>query len=140
MQEAPVNPQIWTGLYSFVSGLLIALIPYAVREYRNRKKSYLEDTETAARTEMTKVNTQSVLLRDNIAIGEGIGKILTDLIEAGDTIRGLQARVFELEQENIRFRMTKLSLKKAMALLAFHEISFSEADQPEIKKLLDRSR
>lgn len=138
MLQSP-NPQTWTTpLYSFVSGLLIALIPYLVREYRNRKRTCLQDEETTARTEMTRVSTQSTILRDNIAVGESIGKLLTDLIEAGDTIQKLQERVFELEQENIRFRITKISLKKAKALLDYHSIPFSEADEPEIKRLVER--
>lgn len=64
--------------------------------------------------------------------------MLTTLIDAGDTIKQLQDRVFDLEQENLRFAMTKISLKKAKALLDYHEIPFSEADEPEVKKLIEK--
>ena len=138
MPEPLANPQSWSSLYSFISGLLLALIPYTVREYRDRKKSRLEDEETTARTALARANAQSVALRDSVAIGESVGKMLTDLIEAGDMLKEARDRIFDLEQRNIRYELTKLSLKKAKALLDYHQIPFSEADEPEMRKRIER--
>lgn len=139
MQLSPL-PQTWSEVRLLIFGIVIGLIPTLVTRWLDRKKSSLENTETGARTRLAEANAQSLAIRDGIATGEGVSKMLTTLIEAGDTIKGLQGRVFELEQENIRFRLTKLSLKKAKALLDYHGIAYSEADQPEVKKLMENSK
>ena len=130
----------WNDLLKTLLGALIGLIPWLVQTYRNRKKSDLEEREITARTTLARVSADSVVVRDSIATGEGVSKMLASLIDAGDTIKDLQDRVFELEQENIRMRILKLSMKKAKALLDFHQIPFSDADQPEIKKLIEGSK
>lgn len=137
MQLSPL-PQTWTEARLLIFGVVIGLIPDLIRRWLDRKKSSLDNTETSARTKLAEANAQSVAIRDGIATGEGVSKMLTTLIDAGDTIKQLQDRVFDLEQENLRFAMTKISLKKAKALLDYHEIPFSEADEPEVKKLIEK--
>lgn len=138
MQTSPL-PQSWAEARILLFGIVIGLIPQLITRWLDRKKSFLDNTETNARTKLAEANAQSVAIRDGIATGEGVSKMLTTLIDAGDTIKELQARVFELEQDAIIFRITKLSLKKAKALLDYHEIPFSEADEPEVKKLIGRT-
>lgn len=138
MQPSPL-PQTWTEARLLIFGVVIGLIPDLIRRWLDRKKSSLDNTETSARTKLAEANAQSVAIRDGIATGEGVSKMLTTLIDAGDTIKQLQDRVFELEQDAIGSRITKLSLKKAKALLDYHEIPFSEADEPEVKKLIGRT-
>lgn len=137
MQLSPL-PQTWTEARLLIFGVVIGLIPDLIRRWLDRKKSSLDNTETSARTKLAEANAQSVAIRDGIATGEGVSKMLTTLIDAGDTIKQLQDRVFDLEQENLRFAMTKISLKKAKALLDYNEIPFSEADEPEVKKLIEK--
>jgi hypothetical protein len=139
MQLSPL-PQSWTEVRILIFGVVIGLIPQLITRWLDRKKSSLDHSETSARTKLAEANAQSVAIRDGIATGEGVSKMLTTLIDAGDTIRQLQDRVFDLEQENLRFAMTRISLKKAKALLDYHEIPFSEADQPEVKKLIEKGK
>lgn len=137
--QIPPLPQSWAEARILLFGVVIGLIPQLIIRWLDRKKSSLDNAETSSRTRLAEANAQSVAIRDGIATGEGVSKMLTTLIEAGDTIKQLQDRVFDLEQENLRFRMTKISLKRAKALLDYHQISFSEADQPEVKKLIERT-
>lgn len=138
MQLSPL-PQNWPEARLLLFGIFIGLIPTLVNRWLDRKKSSLDNTETSARTRLAEANAQSVAVRDGIATGEGVSKMLTTLIDAGETIKELQDRVFELEQEAIRTRMVRLWLKKAKALLDYHEIPFSEADEPEVRKLMEKS-
>lgn len=133
-------PQSWSEARLLLFGILIGLIPSLVNRWLDRKKSSLNNEQTTAQTRLVEANAQSLAIRDGIATGEGVSKMLTTLIEAGDTIKELQDRVFELEQESLRFGMAKISLKKAKALLDYHEIPFSEADQPDVKKLIEKSK
>lgn len=125
---------------NLIIGILVGLIPTLVRHWLDRKKSSIEQGEASARTELARATAQSVAVRDGIATGEGVSKMLATLIDAGDTIKQLQGRVFQLEQEALEDAMAKLHLKKAKALLDYHEIPFAEADEPEIKKLIERPK
>lgn len=133
-------PQSWQDLRLLILGILIGLIPTLVNRWLDRKKSSLDNTEITARTRLAEANAQSLAVRDGIATGEGVSKMLATLIDAGDTIKELQDRVFELEQECIRNSIHKLSWLRAKALLDYYQIPFSEADQPEVKKLVEKSK
>lgn len=139
MQLSPL-PQTWSEARLLIFGILIGLIPQLVTRWLDRKKTSIENKEAEARTDLHRATVDSVVIRDSIATGEGVSKMLSTLIDAGDTIKELQQRVFQLEQEAIGFSITKLSLKKAKALLDFHNIPFSDADEPEIKKLIEKSK
>lgn len=130
-------PPLLADALKTLSGTLVGLIPYIVKTYRDRKKSDLEDTETAARTELAKANARSVEIRDNVAASEAVEKLLTALITSGDTIHDLQQKNFRLEQDNLGEDMLRLDLKKAMALLAYKNIPFCEAEHPEVKKMIE---
>ena len=139
MQLSPL-PQSWTEARLLLYGILLGLIPSLVNRWLDRKKSSLDNTETSARTRLAEAEAQSVAVRDGIATGEGVSKMLATLIDAGDTIQDLQNRVFELEQQAIISSIAKLSLMKAKALLDYHNIPFSEADEPEVRKLIEKSK
>lgn len=139
MQLSPL-PQSWPEARLLFYGILLGLIPSLINRWLDRKKSSLDNTETSARTRLAEANAQSVAVRDGIATGEGVSKMLATLIDAGDTIKELQERVFDLEQQAIRNSIHKLSLRKAKALLDYHEIPFSEADEPEVKRLAEKSK
>jgi hypothetical protein len=127
----------WTGLLQTLAGTLIGLIPYAVQTYRNRKKSAIEDAEAQARTDLTRANTRSAEFRDLAAISEGAEKLLTALINSGDTIHALQKKIFDLEQEKLGDDMLRLDLKKATALLAYNNIRFSEAEHVDVRRMVE---
>lgn len=137
MQLSPL-PQSWAEARFLLFGAIIGLIPQLIIRWLDRKKSFLDNTETSARAKLAEANAQSVAIRDGIATGEGVSKMLSTLIDAGDTIKELQGRVFELEQNAIGDKIVRLSLKKAKALLDYHGIPFSEADEPGVKKLIEK--
>lgn len=133
-------PPLLADILKTFAGTLIGLIPYAVTTYRNRKKSDLDNQEVAARTELTRMNARSLAIRDDLAAGEGVGKLLTALIDAGDTIHDLQTKCFRLEQDKLGIDMLWLDLKKMTALLVYHNVAFHEAEHPGVKKLVEKLR
>lgn len=98
MQLSPL-PQTWSQLTHLLIGILIGLIPELYRTYRDRKKSYLEVTEAEVRVEKTTAEVTSLRLRDDLATGEGVGRMLTTLIDAGDQLRELQKRATQAEMD-----------------------------------------
>lgn len=129
MQPSPL-PQSWSQLTYLLIGTLIGLIPQAISAYRNRKKSDLENEESEARAELTHAEARSLKIRDDIATGEGVGKMLDTLIQAGEKIRELQTKLGELERNEIDLALAQHDVKKMRALLAVNNISYSEADRP----------
>lgn len=121
-----------------LSGTLVGLIPYIVKTYRDRKKSDLEDKEAEARTKLAEANARSVEIHDAIATGEGVDKLLTALLKAGETIHEQQGKIFRMEQEKLGDEMMRLDLKKAIALLAYNGHRFSDAEHPEVKLLVEK--
>lgn len=136
MQISPA-PNTWTEVFRLILAALIGLIPYLIKTYRERKKSDLENQELEARAELARTTARSTEFRDNIAAGEGVGKLLSALIEAGDTIHELQSKNFRLEQEKLGDDMLRLDLKKATALLAYHSIAFHTAEHVEVRKMIE---
>lgn len=131
-------PPLLADALKVLSGSLVTLIPFIVTTYRNRRKAALEEEEAEARTELTRANARSLEVRDHLAAGEGVGKLLTALIESGDTIHELQNKLFDLEQGKIGTDMLWLDLKKATALLTFNSIPFHNAEHPAVKKLVEK--
>lgn len=128
MQPSPL-PQSWSQLIYLLVGTLIGLIPQAVTTYRNRKKSTLEEAEIEARVHRTDAEVRSLRVRDDIATGEGVGKMLDTLLQAGDKIRDLQSKIGELQRNEIDLVLAQNDVKKMKALLAVNNISYSEADK-----------
>jgi hypothetical protein len=126
----------WTDLLKALAGTIVGLIPFAVTTYRNRKKSAIEDQEALARTDLARMSTRSTELRDLVAVSDGAAKLLSALINSGDVIHDLQKRIFELEQEKLGDDMMRLDLKKAVALLAYNNVRFSEAEHAEVKRMI----
>jgi hypothetical protein len=126
----------WTGLLQTLLGVLITLIPWSIQTYRNRKRSRIDEDEAEARTDLTRVNIRSAEVQDFATVSEGAGKLLTALINSGDTIHELQKKVFDLEQEKLGDDMLRLDLKKATALLAYNNVRFSEAEHVEVKRMV----
>lgn len=114
-------------LLAFLSGLVIAIPSYVIL-YRNWKKSRIEERESEARTHLTLESVSSMRLRDDLAAGEGIGKMLTSMIETGENLTLLQRRIFELEQDQIELRMAQRDVKQLKGLLDAHNISYAEKD------------
>lgn len=126
----------WSSLLQTLTGTLIGLIPYLVTVYRDRKKSAIENEEAIARTDLARTNIRSAEFRDFVTVSEGAGKLLSSLIQSGDTIHELQKKIFDLEQEKLGDDMLRLDLKKATALLAYNSIRFSEAEHPEVRRMI----
>lgn len=126
----------WTSLLQTLIGTAIGLIPYLVTVYHNRKKSAIENAEAEARTDLARTNIRSAEFRDFVTVSEGAGKLLSSLIQSGDTIHELQKKIFELEQEKLGDDMLRLDLKKATALLAYNNVRFSEAEHTEVRRMV----
>ena len=126
----------WTSLLQTLTGTLIWLIHYLVTVYNNRKKSAIENAEAEARTDLARTNIRSAEFRDFVTVSEGAGKLLSSLIQSGDTIHELQKKVFDLEQEKLGDDMLRLDLKKATALLVYNNVRFSEAEHPEVRRMI----
>lgn len=120
------NPTLREVL-AFLGGLVIA-IPSWVSAYKSYKKARIEDAEAKARTHLTVESTTSLRLRDELAAGEGIGKMLASMIETGESLSQLQKRMFELEQDQIELSMVRQDVKQLKGLLDAHGISYSEKD------------
>lgn len=89
-------------VFKVLIGVSIGLIPTLIVRYLDRKKIWNEQQELTARTQLTLVNTRSTELRDDLAIGESVGEMLTTLIETGETIRDLNQQLFELKGRTMR--------------------------------------
>ena len=126
----------WTGLLQTLIGTLIGLIPYLLTVYRDRKKSAIENEEAIARTDLARTNIRSAEFRDFVTVSEGAGKLLSSLIQSGDTIHELQRKIFDLEQEKIGDDMLRLDLKKATALLSYNNVRFSEAEHIDVRRMI----
>lgn len=112
---------------AFLGGLALA-IPSYITLYRNWKRSRIEEREAEARTRLTQETTQSIRLRDDLAIGENVGKMLTSMIETGESLSQLQRRMFEMEQDQIELKMARKDIKQLKGLLDAHSISYAEKD------------
>lgn len=115
-------------LLAFLGGVAIA-IPSYVKAYREWKTSRKVEAKTDAEIELTQESARSLRIRDDLATGEGVGRMLGNLIEMGDKLKELPQMSFELEQAKTRLKLAQHFNKKLKALLDFHEIPFSEADQ-----------
>lgn len=112
---------------AFLSGLAIA-IPSYISLYRNWKRSRIEEREVEARTHLTLESATSLRLRDDLAAGEGVGRMLSSLIETGEKLTKMQEQMYEMQQLKTRLALAQHFNKKAKALLDYYEIPFSEAD------------
>lgn len=126
----------WTSLLQTLIGTVIGLIPYLVTVYRDRKKSAIENEEAIARTDLARTNIRSAEFRDFVTVSEGAGKLLSSLIQSGDTIHELQKKIFDLEQEKIGDDMLRLDLKKATALLVYNNVRFADAEHAEVRRMI----
>lgn len=135
MQLSPL-PQTWSEARLLIFGVLIGLIPTLINRWLDRKKSAIEEAEAEARTDLTRTGIRSAEFRDFVTVSEGAGKLLSSLIQSGDTIHELQKKIFELEQEKLGDDMMRLDLKKATALLAYNNVRFSEAEHAEVKQMI----
>lgn len=120
-------------LLAFLGGLVIA-IPSWVSVYRNWKKSRIEEEEARARTAHTQESTASIRVRDSIAAGEGVGRMLASLIETGETLSELQNKIFELEQDRIELKLAQLDVKQLKGLLDAHNIPYHMKDTARTKE------
>lgn len=131
-------PPILADALKTLSGTLIGLIPYVVKTYKESKRSRLDEQESEARTKLAEANARSIEIRDALATGEGVDKLLTALLKAGETIHEQQGKIFRMEQDVLGTDMLRLDLKKAMALIAYLGHRFSDAEHPEVKLLVEK--
>lgn len=117
--------EVFLGL---LGGLILA-IPAYIKLWLDRKKPDVENTEAEARTTLAQASVQSIIIRDGIATGEGVGKMLTSLIEAGDTIGEMTRRIFELEQDQLELKMKRLEVRRLKGLLDANNIPYAKAEK-----------
>lgn len=110
-------PPILADILKILSGALTVLIPYTITTYRNRKKSRLENVESVARIEKTLAEARSLRVHDEIATGEGVGKFLSTMIEAGDQMRELQRRIIQAEADSAAAQLFVNQLNAAARLI-----------------------
>lgn len=113
---------------AFLSGLAIA-IPSWVSIYRNYKKARIEDEEAKARTELALKSAESIQVRDSLATGESVGKMLTSLMQVGERFGEVQERIFQAELDKLELKMARQDIKQLKGLLDAHGISYSEKDR-----------
>lgn len=118
-------PHSWPEIIFLLAGTLIGLIPQFISSYRNRRKSDLENVESEARAELTHAEARSLRIRDDLATGEGVGKMLTTLMEATDQIRDLQRRVIQAEADAKAAQMFVEQLNMAAKLRGVHLSDFT---------------
>lgn len=122
-----LSPPTFRELLAFLAGVIVA-IPSLIKTYREWKASDKQEQHTDAQTELARESTVSLRVRDTIATGESVGRMLTTLMDMGDKLSELQQQTFEVEQLKTRLKLSQHFNKKLKALLDFHEIKFSEAD------------
>lgn len=110
MQISPAWQTLREALPGIIGGLILA-IPAYIKLWLDRKKPYLEDRESEARTSLAHTSAQSMAIRDGLATGEGVTKMISSLIETGDTLVDLQKQVFELEQDRLELEMAHIQIK-----------------------------
>lgn len=110
--------------------------------------------------------TRSIIVRDDIALGDSVARLIKEVAQAAieaderrdawlrreeelrTQIRFWRNKAEELDgrlidacdsnvQLNARLKVKRAGLEKAAALIHYHSISFSEADLPEVKQLID---
>lgn len=110
--------------------------------------------------------TRSITIRDDIALGDSVTRLIREVAQAAvdaeqrrvdwlqreeelrTQIRFWRNKAEELDgnlidacdsnvQLNARLKVKQDGLDKAAALIHYHSLSFSEADMPEIKRLVD---
>lgn len=110
--------------------------------------------------------TRSISIRDDIALGDSVTRLIREVAQATvdaeqrrvdwlqreeelrTQIRFWRNKAEELDgnlidacdsnvQLNARLKVKQDSLDKAAALIHYHSLSFSEADMPEVKRLID---
>lgn len=127
----------WREVLTYISGLLTVAIPTYLKIKRDRKKAVIEDDAAKAGTSLSLASAQSLHIRDGIATGEGVSKMLATLIEASDTITAQQhtiteqgKRIFDLEQDMIDLELARIQVRKLKGLLDAKGIPYSLADEP----------
>lgn len=120
-------------LIAFLGGLALA-IPSYVRLYQDSRKARIEKQEAEARTQHMQESTSSIRIRDSIAAGEGVGKMLATMIETGEAFSEVQKKMFDLEQDRIELKMVRMDVKQLKGLLDAHNIPYSMKDKPREKK------
>lgn len=115
LQQSPL-PQSWREFIFLSLGSLVSLIPETIRRYRDRKKSALENAEKEAEVEQSHAEIASLRLRDGLATGEGVGRMITTMIETGDQLRDLQRRTIQAEADAQAAQMFVEQLTAAMKL------------------------
>lgn len=121
----------WRDVLVYLAGVLTIGIPTAVRLYLEYRKTGIERAEAEARIEHTRESTESIRIRDSLATGEGVGRMLTSLIETGERFSEIQERMFQLEQDQLELKMARQDIKQLKGLLDAHGISYSEKDHPK---------
>jgi hypothetical protein len=127
MQSSTFNE--WRDVLVYLAGVLTVGIPTAARLYLDYKKTSSERKEAEARIELTKETTESIRIRDSMATGEGVGRMLTALIDTGERFTQIQERMFELEQDQLELKMARQDIRQLKGLLDAHGIPYSEKDK-----------
>lgn len=100
--DTPTTLLTGADVFKVLIGVSIGLIPTLITRWLDRKKSFIEVREAETRTDLNIISARSTELRDDIATGEGVGRMLGNLIETGDQLYELQQQVFELKGRTLR--------------------------------------
>jgi hypothetical protein len=146
MLQSPTWQSLREALPGIVGGLILAIPAYA-KIWRDSKKAVIEDREMEARTALARASTESLTVRDGIATGEVVGKMLTTLLEAGETIseqaetiRKQSQQIFEKDQDLIELKLKRIEVEKLHGLIKYYKVPYSDADKPEIRSFIESLR
>lgn len=123
-----IPPEVLT----FIGGVISGLIPEFIRRYKNSKERALQERETVARIDNTEGSTRSLRVRDDLATGEAVGRMLGSLIEMGDKLSEFQDQQWEIEQLKTRLKLAQHFNKRLKGLLDAKGIAFSDADKLQL--------
>lgn len=140
--DAATNTLTWGQVFTYLIGVSTGLIPSLVSHYLNRKKSVIEVHETETRAELNAANVRSLVVRDDLATGEGVGRMLGNLIEAGDQLSELQQQVFELRGRVLRAeadaQAAQLFVEQLNAAAKLAGVHLSDYLPEQLKEAMER--
>lgn len=141
--DTPLTFPTWANVFTFVSGILSTVIVLLVKSWLDSKKTVSEIHHTQSQTQLTQVQIRSTELRDDLATGEGVGRMLGNLIEAGDQLSDLQQQVFELKGRTLRAEadadMAQLFIEQLHAAAKLKGVHLADFTPDQLKRAKDHT-
>lgn len=130
-------------VFKVLIGVSIGLIPTLVTRWLDRKKSFVEVREAETRADLNIASTRSTELRDDLATGEGVGRMLESLINTGDQLYDLQQQLFEWKGRTLRAEadadVARLFVEQLHAAAKLKGVHLADFTPEQLKRAKDHS-